>query len=214
MPLDTQSNLPNALDALQALVRRPTRPTVSVPRPVKDEVPRSQPVDIPRRISQAEKNESKKSDEKLKKEARVERKKSLKEDEQVQVSRVEAPKRVSVSSAGPVPAPLMELPMLSRLNIDHILSPPKENNGRAVDHESITKYKPQNYSISRENESVNYTLKDFMLIRDIGSGGCAKVYQVKRMDDGKVLALKTMRLDVLVQREQVYQIDLGRTCQE
>lgn len=258
MPLDTMNNnmgnLPNAIDALQALVRKPTRVN---PRQDKSEVPRSNPIDIPnrrqsnavadvkpreskskddisksleRKKSQKEDKESKedikaKSKEEIKSKskessrddiAKAERRKSSVKEDKVEVSKTDVPKRVSVSNGTAIPAPLMELPMLSRLNIDHMLSPPKETTGRQSlpDQDTLSKYKPQNYSISRENDNIKYSLKDFLLVRDIGSGGCAKVYQVKRMDDGKVFALKTMRQDVLIQREQVNLIDLGRTCQE
>ena len=63
----------------------------------------------------------------------------------------------------------------------------------------------EKYSINDMDivQSQHAELEDFHLIRIVGKGGFAKVYQVKRKSDGKIFALKVMRKEMLKKLKQV-----------
>ena len=52
-------------------------------------------------------------------------------------------------------------------------------------------------------QSEHAGLEDFKLVKLVGKGGFAKVYQARRNVDGKIFALKVMRKDVLKKLRQV-----------
>ncbi|KAI8913617.1 kinase-like domain-containing protein [Gorgonomyces haynaldii] len=99
----------------------------------------------------------------------------------------------------PIPSPLLQPDILSKLNAEQFFSFKKPSS--LPDKEQALHYQPPDYSVSREVPKI-YRLRDFALLREIGSGGCSRVYQVQRYDDNKVFALKVMRRQVLIQREQ------------
>jgi len=69
----------------------------------------------------------------------------------------------------------------------------------------INQYSPPDYSIAPHEQNSNdvYELNDFTVMKQVGKGAFAKVFQVKRNLDGKVLAMKIMRKDILTNLNQI-----------
>ena len=68
---------------------------------------------------------------------------------------------------------------------------------------TLIHYDPCKFLIHEESRTRNYRLSEFKLERILGTGGSSKVYQARRKSDGKIFAIKAMRRDVLIRRDQV-----------
>lgn len=110
------------------------------------------------------------------------------------------------SVASTVGTPLLEDAMLAKLNFDQLFPSPPNTVAIKPSPDSflLKSHLPSaSYSISREDRSVSYSIRDFSIMREIGAGGCAKVFVARRNKDGKLLAVKTMRRDVISSRGQI-----------
>ena len=54
----------------------------------------------------------------------------------------------------------------------------------------------QNYS------SHEISIEDFKIVKVIGRGSFGKVYLVRKRDDGKVFAMKTLKKDIILKKNQ------------
>ena len=79
------------------------------------------------------------------------------------------------------------------------------NSSTSISYEAAQMMEEPSYSFHDVDvmRSQNAELRDFQLLKMAGKGGFAKVYEAKRIQDGKIFALKVMRKDVIKKLRQV-----------
>lgn len=50
--------------------------------------------------------------------------------------------------------------------------------------------------------SLTISIDDFVIIKVIGRGSFGKVYLVRKKDDGKIYAMKTLKKDMIIKKNQ------------
>ena len=70
---------------------------------------------------------------------------------------------------------------------------------------STIRYEYDDYDIDQTQkfDQLSASLSDYEILKLVGRGGFAKVYQIKRKQDERIFALKVMKKDVLRKMKQV-----------